>query len=95
MSDGAKTALTFVLVGAVFLLFAEFAEGPWRILGAVPLMTLAGASLVFRWPGYIHRYFQGVVERDAERGVMSIRNLGMAVIVAVGAVLFVGMSGTT
>lgn len=86
MSDGKKTLATFLglfLWGSVWLLFEKsvgLGATP-QLIAIVPLACLMGSALLFRWPAYIERYMQAEVERDAERGLVSIYNLGLASIV--------------
>lgn len=88
MTDRAATFLTLLMAIAAFCVGVRLVDSELlRVMTAASLLCLAASSLFFRWPAYISRYFDGVVERDAQRGVLSIRNLGMAIIVAFGILL--------
>ncbi|MDC9612015.1 hypothetical protein [Pseudoalteromonas sp. GABNS16H] len=90
MNDGAKTFLTFAIAVAAFGLGGTLVDSQgsnqvvWRTVATAPLLCLGASSLFFRWPAYIMRYFDGVAERDAQRGLLSLHNLGTAIIVVIG-----------
>ncbi|KXS54691.1 MAG: hypothetical protein AWU57_952 [Marinobacter sp. T13-3] len=95
MTDRAKTFLTFAIAIAAFVVGGALVDSQganqefWRLVATAPLLCLGASSLLFRWPAYIRRYFHGVAERDAQRGVLSISNLGTAIIVVVGIFVFI------
>ena len=90
MTDRAKTFLTFAIAIAAFGVGGTLVDSQganqefWQVVATAPLLCLGASSLLFRWPAYISRYFDGVAERDAQRGVLSIRNLGTTIIVVFG-----------
>src|SRR5690554_1025113 len=97
MTDGMKTALTFALLVALFMVGATMINitdvAEWRLFGVLPFILMGASSLVFRWPAYMHRYFSKVSERDSERGVVSIHTMGVVgLVVAPVAIywLFIG-----
>ncbi|WP_342632701.1 hypothetical protein [Marinobacter alkaliphilus] len=81
MTDGMKTALTFALLAALFMVGATMTSvtgvAEWRLLGVLPFICMGASAMVFRWPSYMYRYFSKVSERDSERGVVSIHTVGV------------------
>lgn len=90
MTDGAKTFLTLAIAIAAFGVGGTLVDSQgsnqelWRLVATAPLLCLGASTLFFRWPSYISRYFDGVAERDAQRGLLSLHSLATAIIVVIG-----------
>lgn len=79
-----KKVKAFALIVATSALFV-FGAGSTdnlalRALWGAPLFLLTFSVLFLRKPRFIDEYFKEVVNRDASRGLISIKNLGLAII---------------
>lgn len=95
MTDGIKTFLTLAISIAAFVVGSSLQGSTdhqvvfLQYVAVGPMVFLAFSTFIFRWPKYIIRYFNSVAERDAHRGLISVKNLGMAVILLLALLLFI------
>lgn len=92
MSDGKKTFCLMLVVMTAFSFGNSFSnELSYRILFSIPLLVLAVSQFVFRKPQFVYRYFYELAEKDSQRRILSIKNLGVLLIAVIGALfLFYG-----
>lgn len=83
------TYATFGVCLAVYMVGLEVAQTQeLRLLSALPLIVLMGLTLFFRKPKFMEDHFKEAVEKDAKRGLFSIKNLGMLIILLVSAAFY-------
>lgn len=90
LSDGSKTVAIMLFAASLFVFGSSSFESPVvRGLFAAPLVALAISQFFFRYPDFMNNAFYEAAERDASRGLFSIKNLGLLIILMFAALLYI------
>lgn len=81
-SEGLKALAAIMFVCGIFVFGASATENmTLRLLAGAPMILLMVSLMLFRKPSFIDEYFKHAADRDASRGLISIKNLGILVII--------------
>ena len=90
VSNGTKTVALVLFVAGLFVFGSSYFENSViRGVFAAPLIVLTILQFFFRYPDFMNQAFYEAAERDASRGLLSIKNLGLLIILMFGALLYI------